>query len=480
MGGLAKIGAKISLARFINAAVSFIGLSYFAQILGPDRLGLFFLFQAVLGMAALGANFGFGGSLLKRLSEGKDREKFLGTGITLICFSTSIVLIIVYIIQGYINQYIGTDLAILLILAIASREAYKLSINVLRGELRVGETALLETGQKWIWVGLGVIFIHLGLGPIGLIYSLIAGFIAPAIYGVYLWDVSPAPPSFKHAISLFEFAKYGVVAFIDSFLYKWADVLILGFLLSTTAVGAYEAAWRVTMLVVIVSSAIETTILPQISEWSSNDQYESIENELPKAILGGVFLVIPSFFGVVLLGREILRYVFGEGFTIATAALIILMGGKVIEAIDGILKNILAGMDRPDLRAYAVLFSMTVNILLNFLFISQFGLIGAAFATTISFATSTFIMIIFLKKFIKLEFPLREIAWLTISATVMSLTIYVFQYVIGIKSVLSLALVIFIGAVVYLLLTIIHPNIRSMAISLIPDRITTFILGRPE
>jgi len=89
----------------------------------------------------------------------------------------------------------------------------------------------------------------------------------------------------------------------------------------------------------LFSGAIETTILPQISDWDSKGAQEQIENILPDAITASLFFVIPAFFGVLILSRDLLYYVFTPAYAAAWPILIILIGGKLFEGIDRIFKT---------------------------------------------------------------------------------------------------------------------------------------------
>jgi len=51
---------------------------------------------------------------------------------------------VISMISGQINTYLGSDLASLLIIGLVLREYSEMSIRMLTGELRVGETAVLR------------------------------------------------------------------------------------------------------------------------------------------------------------------------------------------------------------------------------------------------------------------------------------------------------------------------------------------------
>nr|WP_244880104.1 polysaccharide biosynthesis C-terminal domain-containing protein [Natrinema pellirubrum] len=61
------------------------------------------------------------------------------------------------------------------------------------------------------------------------------------------------------------------------------------------------------------------------------------------------------------------------------------------------------------MAAYATIASISLNLLLNIVLIWEFGIVGAAIATTISFAANTTLHIYYLNRFIDINLPLKEV-----------------------------------------------------------------------
>jgi O-antigen/teichoic acid export membrane protein len=458
---LAKSSLKIFLARLGGSAVAFLGIVYFARELGTGLFGKFVLFQALSQMLAVPADFGLQGAVIKRMSERERQSEVLSTAILMLGTSLILVSVCVLIFRDIINSYLGAQLAIFLATVIILNELSKLAQNVLKGELRVGETASLNFTKQLTFNGLGAVLLFSGAEVLGLIYALIASSIVVLLWGIYKWNTSFGSPSIETARSLFDFSKFSVVSYVDSYLYNWLDVTVIGLLLTQSAVGAYEAAWRVSVIVMLFSGAIETTILPQISDWDSEGAQAQIENVLPNAITASLFFVIPAFFGVLVLSRELLYYIFTPAYATAWPVLIILLGGKLFEGADRIFKNVLSGIDRPDLRAIAVLASISLNLILNFTLVQFLGIIGAAIATTVSFGMSTVIIVYYLSKIIVIQIPYRELLSCVVSAIVMAISLYYVHTYVAITSLPLVAGFILLGAIIYTSTIFIFPTIRS-------------------
>lgn len=452
---LAQASVKIFLAKLITSLASFIAIVVFSRGLGADPLGVYYPFVALLGILSLPTNFGLSLAVEKRISEGKERSQYLGGGIFMRIILLMIFSIPIYIYQDPIANYVGADIAKILLIALWFQVAANFSMAVLKGELRVGETALIRVLQPLIWLSVGYALLSIGYDVEGIIYSHILGTIAMFLIATWRISIYPSVPQQRHLKSLFEFGKYSFVNSIGGLIYSWMDVLILTAFVSLEIastrgeIGAYENAWRVSLLVTFVSRSIAQVVFPQISEWSAQDNTDKIERVLAKAIVPGLIIVPPAFVGVILFSEEILTYLFGAEFTVAATALVVLVGLRFFQAIDGIYGRVLDAFDRPDLTMIATIVSIITNLLLNVVLIYSLGILGAAIATTVAFTIKTLIDVHYMGKFIEIKISYRILGWSSISSMLMGVFLYWIKAITGIRSLIELLIFVCMGAAVY-------------------------------
>lgn len=461
---LARSSIRIFVARAAGSLVSFLGITFFARELGASQVGVFFLFQAVLGMIAIPADFGVSSAITKRISEGESPGSVLSTAILLkilllLPFVAGIVLF-----QRPINDYLGADLALYLVLALVLQESANLTIQVLKGELRVGEIAGPTLSRKVVYVGIGAVLVLLGFGVKGIVYGLFAGLAVMLIWGASKSSTSLGSPSLEHARSLFDYSKYSFISSVGGYFYNWMDIAVIGFFLTQSAVGVYEIAWRVTTVMMLFSNSIAITIFPQVSQWDAKDATERIESILPKAIAPALFIAIPAFLGVVLFSREILRFVFGAEYAAGWLVLIILMGEKVVQSVHLILGKSLQGINRPDLAAKAGVVAMVLNLVLNVVLVLEYGIVGAAVATTISFVVNSLLHAYYLSRFIAIRLPYAKIGGCIIAGLGMAAVLYVVKSEVAISSLPRLLLIIAFGVAIYGGFTLVIPSSREIII----------------
>lgn len=458
---IGRSSLKIFLANTLGAGANFLGVIIFSRELGASLLGTFFLFEAILGMVAIPANFGLRNAVEKRISEGTQQGAFLTAALLTKLIPITIISAGIILFQGSINNYFGAELAQWLIIVLLVREYAQLSLFVLRGELRVGETAILKLTKQIGWLIGGLLLIRLGYGVESLVYSLLVGYGLVLTWGWYRVSINIQSPTFEHIRSLFDYSRYSVISSIGGYFYNWMDVALIGFFLTQEHVGAYEISWRITMLLMLFSGALSTTIFPQVSRWDAEEAKERIENLIPVALLYSLLLVIPAFFGTIVLAEDILSLVFKVELNLAWLALIILMGEKILQSIHVVLGRSLQAINRPKLAAYATVVSLIINFILNILLIIKFGIIGAAIATTISFAANTFLHAIYINKFIKVRVSIRKLAWIILSSLGMSVSLIIVTVAHPTKRLIDLLGLISVGIIIYLVFILLFRPLRD-------------------
>ena len=86
---------------------------------------------------------------------------------------------------------------------------------------------------------------------------------------------------------------------------------------------------------------------------------------------------------------------YSEAFCPAVEALQALLVGIVALSAGRVLSNDLAGRGRPILNAYGGMATVAVNIVLNIIWIPRFGIVGAAWASTVSYFVSFLLALVF-------------------------------------------------------------------------------------
>ncbi|MDS0295677.1 oligosaccharide flippase family protein [Halogeometricum luteum] len=463
---VSRSSTLVFLASVGTTVAGFVGHVYFARVLGPELLGAFFLFQALLTVCIVGTDLGVGTGVEKQLSGASDREETFSTAVVFYAVTVGVVVCGILLFSDTIDRYVGIEVAALLAVAVCAKQCKRLLNTTLKGELRVGEISGPMLADRVGWVAVGAALLALGFGVESLVYGTIFGSVVGLVWIAAKIDTSFTRPSFDRLRSLLGFAKYNFVPSLGLQVHNWMDVLVIGYFLSQSAVGAYETAWKVSTITTVLATSVSTTVLPQTSAWDSGEKLDRIEDLLSSAITPSILLVVPAFFGVVALAPNILGLLFGPEFTVASLALVVLVAGKVPEAIQLLVGRCLLGMDRPNLVARATVWTIGLNLLLNVVLVVQFGLVGAAVATTASFTVGLILRAKYLSALMDLRIPYREVGWCVVASVGM------YAAVVGVTSAFPadtlprLFGVVLLAAVVYGAILLLFGRLRTRAMGL--------------
>lgn len=165
----------------------------------------------------------------------------------------------------------------------------------------------------------------------------------------------------------------------------YADSIMIGYFRNASDVGVYSAVFRVALLVVLPLTAFNTIFAPIVSESFARNELQKI-NELFKTVTMWIFtLSLPLVLLFILFAKPIME-IFGDDFMVGASALIVLGIGELVNAGVGSAGYILTMAGRPKINSYNAAALCIVNIILNYLLIPRFGIMGAAVATGISIA----------------------------------------------------------------------------------------------
>jgi O-antigen/teichoic acid export membrane protein len=161
------------------------------------------------------------------------------------------------------------------------------------------------------------------------------------------------------------------------------DVILLGKFTDFETVAYYSAAIKLTTIISLVLTSVNAVFAPKIAELYSNKDFLNLNLNLKKATRLIFILTIP---GIVLLAvfSTVFLSFFGEGYMQAKNALIILLLGQTVNALCGSVGVYMNMTGKQNTLQIILIISFLLNLVLNWLLIPLYGMIGAAIATSIS------------------------------------------------------------------------------------------------
>ncbi|WP_459192714.1 oligosaccharide flippase family protein [Halosimplex sp. J119] len=460
---------KLFSGRVVIAVVEFVAIAGFTQALGTGPMGSFFVFQAVIGMLGVPIDLGVSKALEKQLSADEPLGEVLTTSVAVKVLLAAPWLAGLVIATPHVERYVGIQgIVPFIVVGLAVSQFRMVALRLLAGQLRVDQNAFLKVLGKLVWVTSGAALVYLGWEARAMITAYILGRAATLVAALVKADLAVSTPRVSRARSLVDFGRYVFVGSVSGMIYQWMDVAVLRLFVPVSMVGAYEIAWRVASVAMMLTEAIRTSLFPQISQWYAEDRLDEIESAFRQWLQIPLYMTIPAFAGAVVLGREVLGTLFGADVVLAYPVLIIFMAEKILRSVQLVLGPSLYAMNKPVLGYRGSVAAIVSNLVLNFALVPHFDIIGAAVATTLSAAIAAVVGITYVSRFVDIVVPWRRVAWSVVSAILMAAT------VLGVKpyfpdGIPRVALGVATGVAVYFALLFANEGIRLELRGVIED-----------
>lgn len=383
-----------SSSKFINS----IGVVLLIIVLNfefsVDEIGLYFFLFGVVDFLSNIAG-GIGKALRRRVSARKGKQSdYLTTALATTFFMQIIITVFIVLIALLFPRPLlpdilkGLNLELMLgaLLMLVAQSTGKIMINYNSGlgyPSRSGWLGKAFPGTLFFVFSVGIIYMNLDL-----VYIFIAGALS---YGVstllMLLTTRPrlrSKPSIGNLKSLLRFGKWSIPNKIMMNFYGSLDIIVLGILISSTAVGYYESSNSLAHIVFTIPHGVGAVLSVKISGLDAEGKDEQIREIISKTLPISVFIPIGALFLFLIFGEVTLDLVYGTEFVAAYAFLI---GLSVKEILSGYWKpihDLNYGLDRPKVPFTANFYSVLSNVITVLPLIYFFGGIGVVISTVVA------------------------------------------------------------------------------------------------
>lgn len=206
---------------------------------------------------------------------------------------------------------------------------------------------------------------------------------------------------------LFRFGKYVFGTNFCAQLYKNVDKLLLGALPGggAAAVAIYEAAIKVTNLTDVPTASMANILFPQ-SARRAEEGKEAVKQLYEKAVGAILAFMVPSILFVLIFADWIILVVAGTEYVAWSNVLRITIFFGLLMPYIVQFGTVLDSIGKPNVNFIYTLVSLSITVVFNLIFISFFGVYGAAIGTLTAYTVTFIIMQIYLHKYLKVN-PLR-------------------------------------------------------------------------
>lgn len=213
-------------------------------------------------------------------------------------------------------------------------------------------------------------------------------------------------PKREWFMKLFHYGKYTFGTNVNSMLSKNIDHWLLGHLISPASVAIYNPAIRISNLVEVPTMALSNILFPKIAQVSKSENKKDVKRLYEKSVGLIMCIMLPAAITVFLFSDFIVYVLAGDSYADSASILKITIFYTLYIPFMRFFGNVLDAVNRPKVNFYFVLFMALSNVLFNYLFISFFGVMGAAYGTMTTF----FLFFILNQLYLKIHFDISTFA----------------------------------------------------------------------
>jgi O-antigen/teichoic acid export membrane protein len=380
--------------------------------LGPSGLGLYTLVFTIYMFGMQFSGFGIGQAMIKYVAEYHDNlykiKEFVSSGIVGSIVSGSLMGLLLYISSKFIAIQLFhnpemTDLLKITALCFPFIAIEKAVISIQIGLREMKSYALINVAQNVFVVVLSIALVtHLNMDVRGSVIGFVLPTILVGLSSLFFIKKYLTAESSSLKTTLKEVSRFGFYVVLTNsigLINTQTSSLMIGHFMNETEVGYYAVAAIFIEGLYLIPSSIETVTDARIVRYHVKKEDENLI-KLVKSNISNVFVItVLESLALVFFGKFLIERLFGVDFLPAYQPLLILLIGYCIfypiQSISGFLPCI----GKVELLSKISFLCAAINILLNILLVPNYGMTGAAVATTTALIFSTLVRYYFTTRY---------------------------------------------------------------------------------
>ena len=370
--------------RFIRAGV----IIYAARVLGAASWGVFSYAITLVAFFTLFGDLGINNILTKEIAKAPSenhRLAILSSSFFIKVALAALGVLLILFIAPHLTkiQEVNTILPIVVFVMIFD-SLREFGFAIIHGTERMEQSTAIFLGTNVAIVVLGFIFLRISptVKSFAIAYALGTGMGAVA-------TVFPLKQYLKKFVSGFSFSTvkrilsaswpFAVSGALGMLLTN-TDILIVGWFRTAEDIGLYSAAIRIIQLLYLLPVTVQVSALPTFARLAAGDS-QKFRQALERAASFLFLIAIPVALCGAILGKEIMSFVFGEGFVAGAASLQVLMLTMLFNFPAVLISSAVFAYNRQKQLIIYSAIAGVANVILDLVLIPRFGITGSAFAT---------------------------------------------------------------------------------------------------
>lgn len=175
------------------------------------------------------------------------------------------------------------------------------------------------------------------------------------------------------------------------------NVFMLGIMSTSKSVGIYNASYKIGLLVLLVLASVNLIIGPKIAELYHKNKIAELKKIIHQSTYFTAIITLPIVLFLLVFNKDLLA-ILGSNYQEGSTVLTIIILSSFFSAISGNVDQILNMSNNQNTLLRINLICLVINILLCYILIPKYNIVGAAIASTCSTVLMNLICNIYIKK----------------------------------------------------------------------------------
>jgi O-antigen/teichoic acid export membrane protein len=493
---LARKSVLVISSQFFVRFLGWIAIVAITKLWGGfsrEALGSIAFAMSFVGMFNVVADLGLTQAHIKRVSEGKDLGTCIGSFIAIkvlldiifvAIFLTSMFIWKTFLNGGFHDATTESIIYVFLLYYVISN-IQQIPLSTFNGKGEMAKLQLTAMSENLVKVPLTILIAlagvaALGIAPVGnwpeflrplqnfiashaigsQAMAYVFGMTASLIVGLLIMRKYPIhKPDIALIKSYFTFALPTLLISVLLTLSTNIDRIMIGFFWTAIEVGYYYVMQQIILIILIISAAMSVVLFPAFSRLHAEMNYDGLRKTIHDSERYISIIMVPIVVVLIVFAKQIILVMSDSAYLPAVPVLISLSIFAFIYTFMSLHTSLIIGLNRPGIAAKNGLVIYSLNIILNLLFIPQWGVLtpfgingptGAAIATTISTFVGWTILKIEAKRLLQARIiPVQTLLHIS-AGIIMGLTLYGFTRIITIDHWYGVLIFSLIGLLIYL------------------------------
>ena len=405
--------------KFLGLGVAFLITVVVARYLGPEEFGIYSYVISLVSLFAVAGHMGLAGLVVREIvSKPSDRGLILGT--TFILKLTGMAIgYLALLVYGF--YYEGVESVEFFLIAILGSTLLLRSVDTIDYWFQSFVQAKYVSISNLIGLfSSSIAKLLFVFGGFSLAYFVLANVLQVVILGLVLLffyitksDLRIREWSFSW-VKVKELLGQGWLIYLGSIfaiINLKMDQVMLKWYQGAEQVGIYAVAAQISEAWYFIPTAIVASFFPKFIELreKNNEQYQvRLQQLFDILFLLALTVAVIVTFG----GGLLINIFFGEQYEASAGILVVHIWAAIFIFMRALFSRWILMEDALVFSLITQGFGAVVNVILNYFWIQEYGALGAAYATLLSYAASSFIALLLYKK-------TRPVFWMMCKSIVM-------------------------------------------------------------